>query len=187
MLTLSALLVPILLAAVAVFVVSSVAHMVLPLHRSDMRGLPGEDAILDAMRNAGVSPGEYMFPWCSSIAAMGSAEMKAKFDRGPMGSLIVRPAGGFGMGKSLGQWFALCVITSLMVGYVATLAIPAGASGHLVFRFASAAAFLSYAFGSASNSIWKAVPWSTTCKFVLDALLYSLATGGVFALMWPAA
>lgn len=185
MVSLSALLLPVLVAAVAVFVVSSVVHMALPLHKSDMKGLPGEDAILDAMRKAGVQGGEYMFPWCGSMEAMNSPEMKAKYERGPTGSLVVRPGGGFGMGKALGQWFVLCLVTSLLVAYVCSLGLKAGDPG--VFRFASATAFLGYAFGSATNSVWKAVPWSTTAKFVFDGLLYALATGGVFAWMWPAA
>ncbi|MEQ1631667.1 MAG: hypothetical protein ABL997_04800, partial [Planctomycetota bacterium] len=88
--SLSALLLPILLAAVAVFVVSSVLHMALPLHKSDMRGLPNEDAVLDAMRKSSLQPGEYMFPWCT-MEGMNTPEMKAKFERGPMGSLVVRP------------------------------------------------------------------------------------------------
>jgi hypothetical protein len=46
---------------------------------------------------------------------------------------------------------------------------------------------LGYGFGSASNSVWKSVPWSTTFKFCFDALLYALATGAAFAWMWPAA
>lgn len=182
--SLSALLLPILLAAVAVFVVSSVIHMALPLHKSDMRGLPNEDAVLDAMRKSSLQPGEYMFPWCT-MEGMNTPEMKAKFERGPMGSLVVRPAGGYGLGKALGQWFALCLVTSLMVAYVASLALPEGSP--MVFRFTSAAAFLGYAFGSATNSVWKAVPWSTTFKFVFDGLLYALATGAVFAFLWPAA
>lgn len=183
--SLSALLLCVLVAAVAVFVVSSVVHMVLPLHKSDMKGLPAEDSILDAIRKSGAQAGEYMFPWCGSMEAMNSPEMKAKYERGPIGSVVVRPAGGFGMGKALGQWFVLCIVISLLVAYLCSLVLKAGDPG--VFRFASAAAFLGYATGSATNSIWKAVPWSTTAKFVFDGLLYALSTGAVFAWMWPAA
>jgi len=50
-----------------------------------------------------------------------------------------------------------------------------------------AAAFLGYALWSVNDSIWKGVAWSTTLKFVLDGLLYALATGAVFAWLWPAA
>jgi hypothetical protein len=174
-----------LVAAVAVFVVSSIIHMALPIHKSDMKGLPQEDAVLEALRKAGVSAGEYMFPWCSSMQEMGSEAMKQKWERGPTGTVIVRPAGGLAMGRSLGQWFVLCLVTSFFVAYALSLVLAPGAQN--VFRVASSVAFLGYGFGSASNSVWKSVPWSTTFKFCFDALLYALATGAAFAWMWPAA
>ena len=34
---------------------------------------------------------------------------------------------------------------------------------------------------------WKGVSWGITFKFVIDGLLYGLATGAVFAWLWPAA
>ena len=38
---------PILLSAVAVFLLSSVVHMVLPYHRSDYKKVPSEDAVME--------------------------------------------------------------------------------------------------------------------------------------------
>lgn len=54
-----ALWLPILLAAVIVFVVSSLLHMVLPFHKSDYGKLQNEVAVIEAMRKASVSPGDY--------------------------------------------------------------------------------------------------------------------------------
>ena len=56
---------PILLSAVIVFVVSSIIHMALPIHKNDYRKLPDEDKVLDALRSAGVTPGPvYIMPFC---------------------------------------------------------------------------------------------------------------------------
>jgi hypothetical protein len=96
---LTSLVLPILLSAVFVFVVSSLIHMVLQIHKGDYRKLPNEDAVLDAMRSAGVQPGQFMFPCPTSMKDMGSPEMVAKYRRGPIGSLIVRPSGDIGMGR----------------------------------------------------------------------------------------
>ena len=71
---------PILLAAVGVFVVSSVLHMLIPIHRNDYRKLPDEDAILAYMRDAGIAPGEYVFPCPDSMKDMGNV-MKATLSR----------------------------------------------------------------------------------------------------------
>lgn len=173
----------ILLAAVFVFVVSSVVHMALPIHKSDQQPLPAEDEILALMHSKGVRRGFYRFPYCSSMAEFGSDEMKAKLERGPVGTVVVQA--GYNMGPALIQWFVYSLVISLVVGYLASMAFAPGAEG--VFRFTATAAFLGYGFGSVSESIWKGLPWGVSMKFVFDGLLYGLATGAAFHWMWPAA
>ena len=48
---------PILLSAVAVFVLSSILHMVLPLHRKDYRQVPNEADAMATLRKGGLTPG----------------------------------------------------------------------------------------------------------------------------------
>jgi len=50
---------PILLSAVTVFLASSVIHMVLTYHRSDFKGLPSKDQVMDALRAFNIPPGEF--------------------------------------------------------------------------------------------------------------------------------
>ena len=61
---------PILLAAVCVFIASSIIHMVLPYHRSDMRNVPAEDDLLEAIRRLNIPPGDYGAPNAGSPEAM---------------------------------------------------------------------------------------------------------------------
>ena len=178
---------PTLLSAVFVFVVSSVVHMVVQWHKNDMKKLPQEDQILATLRSHGLSAGMYMFPACGSMKDMGTPEMQAKLKQGPIGHLTLRPAGGFSMGPSLAQWFVLSLFISACAGYVAGMVLGPGADTTTVFRLTATAALLGYACSTLQDSIWKAVPWSTSAKFVFDGLLYALATGGTFAWMWPAA
>lgn len=187
MTSLVALWLPILLSAVVVFVVSSVLHMVVQHHTSDYRQLPDETKVLDALRCLGVAPGQYMFPCAKSMKEFGSPEMKAKFERGPVGTLIVRPSGCMGMGKPLGQWFVFCVVVGVFTAYITGLGNAPGAAAMHVFRTAGAVAVLGYAFSSVTDSIWKGISWGTTARFVFDGLVYGLATGGLFAALWPAA
>jgi hypothetical protein len=184
MVDLVALWLPILLSAVFVFLVSSLIHMALPIHKRDYVQLPQEDRLLDAMRGV-VPPGQYRFPWCGSMQEFGTPAMQEKMRRGPMGTLIV--LGGMNMGRSLGQWFVLSIVVGVFVAYQASLTLPVGSDGMRVFRFASAGAMLGYAFASVDDSIWKGVKWSTTWKFVLDGVAYGLVTGATFAWLWPAA
>ena len=137
---------PILLSAVFVFIASSVIHMVLQLHNKDFGKLPDEDAVMNALRSAGVQPGQYMFPCPGSMKELGTPEMQAKFEQGPVGQLVVRPNGMLPMGKSLMQWFLYSLLISVFCGYLGSLALPAGENYHTVFRVTGTVAVLGYAF-----------------------------------------
>ena len=184
MVPITALWLPIVLSAVAVFVVSSLSHMVLKLHAKDWVKLPNEDATLDFIRNAPIPPGQYMFPNCGHSKDMGSPEMKAKFERGPIGHMTILAAGGVNMGRSLLQWFLLALAVSAGAGYVAGIGLPADAPGVDVFRATAAVALLAHGAASVTDAIWKGVRWGVAAKFLIDAVLYSLATGAIFAWLW---
>lgn len=180
------LVVPIFLAAAFVFIVSSILHMATPMHKNDYKGLPDEEGVLDKMRGGGsLAPGQYMFPYCASMKELDSPEMKARFERGPVGFCIVA-SGGMQMGKTLGTWFLYCVIVSVFVAYVASLALPKGVESMTVFRLTGATAVLAYAFSSFPDSIWKHLPWSIAMRFLVDGVLYGLATAAAFTWFWPA-
>ncbi len=176
---------PILVSAVVVFVLSSIIHMALPVHKGDYGRMPAEEAVLDAMRAAGVPRGTYAFPACTSMKQMAEPETMARFARGPVGFLTVLPNGPHAIGKSLLQWFLLSVAVSVLSAYAAHHALPAGAAASAVLRIAGTVAIAGYALGSVQDSIWKGVPWRITAKFVVDGIVYGLATGATFAWMWP--
>lgn len=178
---------PILAAAVLVFVASAVFHMFLPIHRKDYGQLPDEDQVLDSMRSAGVGRGHYMFPYSSCMEDMQSDEMMAKLKAGPVGFLTVLEPGPLNMGKSLVQWFGFTIVISIFVAYLASLVYSEGADYMAVFRFTSTVAFLGYAMSYIQDSIWKGMKWSITAKFMIDGLVYALVTGGAFGWLWPEA
>src|SRR5437879_7784571 len=146
MVSLTALLLPILLSAVIVFVASSIVHMVLPFHRSDYRQLPEEDKLLAALRPAGLTPGLYHFPFCTH-KDMKSPAVQEKFKQGPVGMLTVFPSGPVAMPKFLGMWFAYCLLISLFVAYVTGRSVAHGMPYSVVFHIAGIAAFLAYGLG----------------------------------------
>jgi hypothetical protein len=185
MIPLTALWLPILLSAVAVFFVSALLRMVLTYHRSDYKALPQEGEIRAAMRKAGVRPGDYYFPYAKNTKEMGSPEMKAKLDEGPVGMMTVMPSGPPAMGKALMLWFVFCVVVGVFVAYITTRTLGPGTSYLAVFRIAGTVAFLGYGMAECVNSIWKGQAWSTTAKSVFDALVYGLLTAGVFGWLWP--
>lgn len=178
---------PIVLAGVAVFLASSVIHMMLPVHKSDFSQLPNEAKVLEALRSQGVGPGQYMFPKPASMKDCSSPEMLEKFKRGPVGSVIVLPTGVPSMGKALLQWFLFSLAVGVFVAYIAWHELVPGTPYLAVFRLTATVAFLAYGFSHMTDAIWKGVSWTTTLKFVFDGLVYGLVTGGVFGWQWPAA
>ncbi len=185
MISLMELWLPIIVSAVFVFIASSIIHMVLKLHMSDYKQLPGEDKIAAAMRDAGVSPGFYSMPYFADMKDMGTPEGMKKVTDGPVGFLSIVPSGPPAMGKFLGLWFAYCLVISACAAYVASRALDPGADYLAVFRFAGTAAFLAYACGEPIAAIWKGQPWGMTIKHMFDGLVYALLTGGVFGWLWP--
>ena len=185
MVPLTALWLPILLSAVVVFLASSVMHMVLKYHYKDYQKLPDEAAMLEEMRGHGLKPGNYAFPCPDDPKDWQSAEMVEKFKTGPVGFMNVKPSGAPAMGKYLGQWFLFCLVIGIFCAYIAGIMLAPGTEYMLVFRITSCVAFVAYSVSSVSETIWKAQKWGTTTRFIIDGLVYSLLTGGVFGWLWP--
>ena len=184
MVGLTALWLPVLLAAVFVFIASSIIHMLLPYHRSNYKKLPDEDNIRKMLRAANLAPGLYHTPYCTH-KEMNTPEAKAKFAEGPVALMTVFPSGPVNMGKFLGQWFVFCLLVSFSSAYLAEHTIAFGASYRHVFAVVGTAAFMAYGVGIISNGIWKGQPWSVVAKEVFDGVIYSALTAGTFGWLWP--
>lgn len=187
MVQLTSLWLPILLSAVAVFLVSSIIHMATPWHNADYPRLPNEAAVADALRPLAIPPGDYMMPRAGSGKEMSSPEFMEKMQRGPVMVLTVLPNGPMAMGKSLGLWFLYAVVVSLFAAYLAGATLPAGTAYLAVFRVAGTTAFVGYALALWQMTIWYRRSTGTTLRSTVDGLVYGLVTGGVFGWLWPAA
>ena len=185
MVGLTSLWIPIVLAAVFVFVASSVIHLALRYHWSDWAKLPSEPNILEAMRKENVVPGDYAFPRPASMADMGKPEMKQKFDQGPVGFVTIMPNGPPAMGKSLVLWFLYSVAVSFMAAYLASRTLDPSTHYLQVFRVVGTVAFLAYAGATPLDSIWKGHKWSMSIKHMIDGFIYAMLTAGVFGWLWP--
>lgn len=184
MVTIAALWAPILLSAALVFIVSSLVWMVLPHHKSDYRGLPDEEAVLEALGD--VEPGLYDFPHMASLEELKAPELQERFRKGPVGFFTVAPRGMPNMGKNLAIWFGFTLFVSVVIAYVASRAIAPGAEYLHVFRITGTVAWAAYGFSHVSDAVWFARPWSAIFKHLFDALLYALVTAGAFGWLWPA-
>jgi hypothetical protein len=182
MVPLSSLWLPILVSAVAVFIASNILHMAMPAwHRGDYGKLENEKAFLDAIASA--RSGQYIAPHVN-WGKLTPEERDAMMEK-PMAFTIVRNPARFSLAKTLALSFLYLLVISTLTGYVAGVAMPPATPCSFVFRVVGTIGILAYAFSSVSDSIWYGKPWSVTTKFVIDGIIYGLATGAIFGWLWP--
>jgi hypothetical protein len=176
------------ISAVVVFVASALLHMVLRYHKTDYNKLPDEEAVRAALAKGDPKPGMYPTPYCSDMKQLKDPAMMAKFEKGPVAHIVVLPKGTPNMGKHLGMWFGYAFLVSFVAAYVARHTLHPGAdNAFLAMQVTGTVAFVAYGLSEISSSVWKGQPWTNTAKFMLDGAIYSVLTGLVFKLMWPAA
>ncbi len=185
MLSLAQLWLPILASAIGVFIASSVIHMVLKYHNTDYRKAPNEDELRGALKTVGSAPGMYFVPHMADMKEMQKPENVQKFVDGPIAMITIRPPGKPSMGAPLVQWFILTLFVSVISAYLASKMVPHGASFLAICRPVATVTFMSYAAGSISNGIWYGRTWSAVMKELLDAAIYAIVAGCVFAWLWP--
>jgi hypothetical protein len=181
---LTALLVPIVLSAVIVFVASSIIHMGPFWHKNDFPMLAGQDKVMDALRPLNIPPGEYMIPRPAAMADMKAPEFQEKMKKGPVLMLNMLHPGPISMGAPLAQWFGFCLLVSVFAAYLASRTQPATATYLAVHRVAGCSAFMGYALAAIPNSIWYKRSWTVTAKTLFDGLIFGMLTGGTFGWWW---
>lgn len=178
---------PVVVSAVAVWLVSAILHMVLKYHRADYRQLSDEESVAQGIRKAGPAPGLYVMPYCTDMAQMKDPAVRKRYDEGPVAILTVLRNGPPAMGKYLGLWFLFCFLVSFVTAYVARHTLSPGTDLLEVLRITGTVAFVGYGFGYFQDSIWKGIPWSNSLRGLIDAAIYGLVTGLVFRFLWPGA
>ena len=184
MMTVLSLWLPILVAAVAVFLASSLIHMVLGFHKNDMGAIPDERKVADALRPFAIPPGDYAMPH-GHAKDMATPEFLQKTKEGPVAIMTILPNEPTNMGRNLGLWFVYSLVVGGFAAYVAGSAVGIGAEYDEVFRVVAAVSFAGYSLAVLQASIWWGRSWGYTVRTMTDGLIYGLLTGGVFGWLWP--
>jgi len=95
---------------------------------------------------------QHVLPYCLDPSDLKNPEVKQKFDDGPLAYITMMPNGVPAMGPKLIGMFVYFFVVAIIANNIAL--VP--------------------------ESIWFDRPWSMTAKNFLDALIYSVLTGGVF-------
>ena len=174
---------PIVLSAVAVFVLSSMVWMVFPWHKKDFSGLPDEPRAREALK--GATPGLYTVPHAAERADFQTPEHKDKLEEGPVAFVTVMRRGTPSMAKNLIQWFVWSLVVGFTAAYIASRTLDAGADYLRVFQVVGTVAWMGYSWAYVQEGIWFGKPWGYVTKQLFDGLLYALVTAGFFGWLWP--
>lgn len=182
----TALVLPILVATAVVFVLSLIIQAVMPWHKTDFANVPDDDALLNAIRQLNIPPGDYLVPSPRLPGGARNPDFVAKWAKGPSVLMTVIPPSA-NMGRYMGQWFAFTLLVAAIAAWVTgTIVGPARHQHHhAVFHYGAIITFLAYSLGAWPLSIWYHRRWSTALKSAFDAALYGVATGLVFSWLWP--
>jgi len=173
-----ALWLPILVSAVFVFIASAIVWTAMPWHKSDFKKTNDEEGVRVALR--GHEPGYYLLPYCIDPKELKKPEIEQKYVDGPQAYITVIPNGLPRMGPKLVMSFFYNVLVAIICAYFVSRTAAADAGYLAVFRIAGAVAFVAYGIAYIQDSIWFGRPWPITAKYIFDALIYGLLTGGTF-------
>lgn len=169
---------PILVSAVACWLMSAIIWTALKYHNSDYKKTSDEESVRAALK--GNAPGFYLLPYCLDPGDLKNPEVKQKYEDGPLAYITMLPNGVPAMGGKLVAMVVYFLIVGVLCAYFVTRTLGADADYLAVFRVAGTVAFVANSFAIVPESIWFGRPWSMTIKSFVDALIYGLLTGGVF-------
>jgi hypothetical protein len=170
---------PILLSGLATHILSTLAWTVLPHHKPEWKRLPTEDQLHPLLMGQ-VPPGQYIFPFASDGKEAGTPAYQEK-SRACSGMLIIWP-GPTQMGKAIGLTLVTFMVIAFVIGYLASLGLDKGAEFMKVLQFVTTAGLLAHIAGTFPFVFWFR---RKTMMCVLDGLAFALATGLIFASLWP--
>lgn len=178
---------PIIAAAFAGYILSILLWAISPHHLADFKSLPDHDAFAKAIKDLGLGHGHYKFPHPKTQADFKDETFQRYYAEGPWGGIDLIPNKP-NMARNMLFTLGYFVIVSVFVGYIISESRAPGSPFIEVFQMGTTAAIMAYAMGGMLGQIW--YPTITKRGFVttlIDAALYSLATGAVFAWLWPGA
>ena len=174
---------PILVATIGVFIVSSLIWTVIGWHNSDWKKLPDEEKAREALK--GVPHGQYALPYAKDVKAKQDPEWLAKAQEGPTAMITVWDGDPTKMGKQLAQWFTYILVITLILAYVTSKLVNSGQSFMMVFHSFLILGTLTYSGAPAIGSIWFGHSWTRTIKDIVDGIIYAVVTAAAFGWLWP--
>ena len=125
-------------------------------------------------------------PHAATHADQKNPEWLENVRTGPTGFVIVMAGDKIlNMGPTLAKNFGVLLLMGLMVAYVGSATLPIGTDYLKVFQVTGAVAIVGHSLGGFPKAIFWGWSWSVLSKEMLDGVVYSLLTAGIFGWLWP--
>jgi hypothetical protein len=177
------------LGGIAMFIWTSIAHLVLPLGKAGLSEIPNESAVLSALQsNIGDQTGLYIFPGLGvgknatrqeKNEAM--KQMAAKASSGPSGLLMYHPTRPFTFGKWMEIEFGTELLEAILVVFLLAQTRIASFAGRVSFVFV--AGIFAAITTNVSYWNWYGFPSVYIGSYMLIQIVGFLCVGIVAALM----
>jgi len=167
------------LGAVAIFLWSGLAHMVLPLGEAGVQQIDKEDALMSTLQSTVSSHGLYMFP--KMVPGTDMTQLQKKIASGPSGLLIYFPSRDWSFGKSLALEFVTELLQALIAAYLLSLTALGTFGGR--FGFYVILGILAAIATNLSYWNWYGFPVTYTASYMFMGWVGYLCAGLVAAAM----
>jgi hypothetical protein len=178
------------LGGIAMFIWTSIAHILLPLGEAGIREIPNESSVVSAMQSSiGEQRGLYIFPGLgigpNPTRQQKKEAMKSlpeKYANNPSGLLMYHPAGRpFMLGKGLGIEFATELLESILVVFLLAQAQLVSFGARV--GFVIVAGILAAIATNVSYWNWYGFPCVYTASYMFIQIVGFICVGVVAALV----
>ena len=169
---------PILVTGIVTHVLSTLFWIVLPHHKPEWQALPHEGEFLDWIKTKQIPQSQYVFPFPQKDSS--AAEESGK--KAQCSGMLVLWGPPRSMGINIAYTLAFFFVAAFAIAYLSSLALPSDAEFGRVFQFVTLAGLLTHCAGQFPGVFWFR---RKVAMDLLDGIAFALATGLVFALLWP--
>ncbi len=171
---------PIALSGLATHVLSTLFWTAMPHHKPEWQRMPAEDDFIEWTKKNSLASGQYIFPFAADGKEAGSEEFKRR--QGTCNGMLIFWPTPTNMGVAILQTLTFFILAAFVIGYLASLGLQAGAPFMKVFQFVTTAGLLAHCSAKFPFVFWFR---RRIGMEILDGCVYALATGLIFAAMWP--
>jgi hypothetical protein len=174
------------LGGIAIFVVSSILHMLTPLAHAGLKAMPNDPAIERSLKETfPKEDGLYLFPGTDMEKKMTEAEeaaIMAKYQAGPTGMLLFYPKGRtFSFGGLLAKEFISDIVLALIAAFIVSLTVASFGQRVILVTLLGFLAWLAISF---SHLNWYGFPLNFELAELVDQVAGFLLCGIILAWLY---